>query len=220
MAENIITNLTDKELAVIQATDSLGSATIIQIAKAAGIKRTTVYNFIDDLVDCNLLSMKIINGVRHYNSIQQSVTMLEATPKGFKDKYNSLQFFSSVAAIRKEFQSFLSGPHFSLHIGSPEKYKLLGDKFMDQYLQKAAQAPTNAHIMYSPQISYFHNNNKYGESGIIMRSFDCLPSKNLFIVSCDRVLFSSTNHHDSAYLIKDQELVDFFNFGFYRVWDQ
>lgn len=218
MSENIITNLSDKELAVIQAVDKLGSATIIQIAKEAGIKRTTVYNFIDDLVDCNLLSLRIVDGVRHYNSVQESVSMLNATPAGFKDKCYSMQLLSSALAIRNEFQSFLKGPHFSLFIGSNESYELLGDKFISQYLKKACQAPTNAHIMFQSNISYLHQNN-YENSGIIKRAYDNLPTKNLFIVSCNRVLFSLPEHKETAYVVQDQELVNFFNFGFYRIWD-
>ncbi len=218
MSENIITNLSDKELAVVQAVDTLGSATIIQIAKEASLKRTTVYNFIDRLVDCNLLSLRIVDGVRHYNSLQQSITMLNAVPSGYKDKYYSIQLCSSAKAIQNEFQSFIKGPHFSLYIGANESYQLLGDKFISQYLKKASQAPTNAHIMYHSSISHLHHDN-FENSGIIKRAYDNLPTKNLFIVSCNRVLFSLAEHQETAYVVQDQQLVNFFNFGFYRIWD-
>jgi len=60
--------LTDKEAKTYLAILELGSSTIKPIALRAGVKRTSIYNFIDHLVELGLISQAEIRGRTHYKA--------------------------------------------------------------------------------------------------------------------------------------------------------
>lgn len=60
--------LSDKEAATYLALLEIGSSTVNPIAKRAGIKRTSVYNFIDHLISLGLVTQTEIRGRMHYQA--------------------------------------------------------------------------------------------------------------------------------------------------------
>lgn len=61
--------LNEKEAKVYLAILELGSATIKPIATRAGVKRTSIYYFIDHLVELGLISQIAIKGKMHYKAL-------------------------------------------------------------------------------------------------------------------------------------------------------
>ncbi len=70
LLENL--GLREKETKTYLAILELGSATIKPIADKAGIKRTSVYNFIDRLVEMGLITQARIRGRVHYQALPPS----------------------------------------------------------------------------------------------------------------------------------------------------
>lgn len=71
MDQQIITTLqeiglNDKEAHVYLAMLELGESSIIPIAKQAAVKRTTVYNYLEEFIRKGLISVTVKNGRRYY----------------------------------------------------------------------------------------------------------------------------------------------------------
>lgn len=60
--------LSDKEALIYLAALELGSSTVLPLARKAGIKRTSVYNFIDKLVEAGLLTRALERGRSVYSA--------------------------------------------------------------------------------------------------------------------------------------------------------
>jgi len=60
--------LSDKEAKAYLAILEMGSSTIKPISARAGIKRTSVYNFIDHLIELGLVSKSILRGRTYYQA--------------------------------------------------------------------------------------------------------------------------------------------------------
>ncbi len=78
--EEVLKNLglTDKEAKTYVSILELGSSTIKPIADKAGIKRTSIYNFIDRLVELGLVSQSKVHNRMHYQALTpQRLVQLE-----------------------------------------------------------------------------------------------------------------------------------------------
>lgn len=60
--------LSDKEAAVYVAILELGESTVNPIAKRSGVKRTSIYNFIDHLVELGLIEVAVVRNRKHYKA--------------------------------------------------------------------------------------------------------------------------------------------------------
>ncbi|MEI6478269.1 MAG: helix-turn-helix domain-containing protein [bacterium] len=98
-ADILIKNLglTDKEAAVYMAILELGTSTIQPIATQSGIKRTSIYYFIDHLVELGLVEQAKIRNRKHYSALppenmvslqKQRLSELEEMLPEFKSFYN------------------------------------------------------------------------------------------------------------------------------------
>src|SRR4051812_17727260 len=67
--------LTEKESRVYLAALELGSGTVIDVAERAGIKRTSVYNFIDHLVGLGIVRQSVKEGRKRYQAIPPSALL-------------------------------------------------------------------------------------------------------------------------------------------------
>lgn len=90
--------LTDKEAAVYLAILELGESTVQPIAQAAGVKRTSVYYFIDHLVELGLIEVAVIRNRKHFkarspeylaNLQQQRLAEIQEVIPQFMSIYNT-----------------------------------------------------------------------------------------------------------------------------------
>lgn len=97
--EEILHNLglSEKEAKTYLAVLEVGSATIKPIAEKAGVKRTSVYNFIDRLVRKGLISQTQIRNRMHYTALpparlvelqKESLSAIENTLPEFMSMFN------------------------------------------------------------------------------------------------------------------------------------
>lgn len=75
--------LSEKEAKVYMAVLELGSSTVKPISLRSGVKRTSVYNFIDELVDRGLISVTLKRG-RHYYQAQSPDRLIEIERERYK----------------------------------------------------------------------------------------------------------------------------------------
>lgn len=115
--ENILLNLglSEKEAKTYLAILELGSATIKPISTRAGIKRTSVYNFIDHLVELGLVAQTEINHRMHYKAAsptklveieKERLKRIEAMLPEFLSVYNDdavkpkISYYEGVEQVR------------------------------------------------------------------------------------------------------------------------
>jgi len=110
--------LTDKEAKTYLAILELGSSTIKPIAVRAGIKRTSIYNFIDHLVELGLISHAEVSGRTHYNAISPH-RLVEIQKERTRALQDSLPQFLSVFndQASKPKISYFEGPLQVRNIG-------------------------------------------------------------------------------------------------------
>ncbi|MEI6499052.1 MAG: helix-turn-helix domain-containing protein [bacterium] len=105
--------LTEKEAKTYLAILELGSSTIKPIADRAGIKRTSVYNFIDDLVKQGLIAQSILNGRTHYQALSpEKLVELQ------KERTRALQ--SALPEFLSVFNDKISKPKISYFEGADQ----------------------------------------------------------------------------------------------------
>lgn len=100
--EDILENLglKEKEAKTYLAILELGSATIKPIADKAGIKRTSIYNFIDRLVSMGLISQTTIRNRKHYIALPPE-TLLQIQKEKLSAVENALPEFSGLFNLSK-----------------------------------------------------------------------------------------------------------------------
>jgi len=72
--------LTEKESLVYLAVLELGNASVIDIAERAGIKRTSIYNFVDHLVGLGIIRQSLKDGHKRYQAVSPT-SLLEIQQK-------------------------------------------------------------------------------------------------------------------------------------------
>jgi len=108
--------LSEKEAKTYLAVLELGSSTIKPIADKAGIKRTSIYNFIDKLVSLGLISQTTVRGRTHYIALaperlvqlqKENLTATEHMLPEFLALFNfagakpKIQYFEGVEQVKK-----------------------------------------------------------------------------------------------------------------------
>ena len=103
--------LNEKESKVYLAILELGSSTIKPIAVRAGIKRTSIYYFIDHLVELGLVEQTKIRGRMHYKALSPS-RIVSLQKERLKIAKNVLPEFMSIfnASLHKPKISYFEGP--------------------------------------------------------------------------------------------------------------
>ncbi len=150
------TGLTDKEARVYLAMVELGESSIIPIAERAGIKRTTVYNYLESFRQLGLISMTVRNRRQHYTAasparlkeimvarlkkVDDVVPLLFSLYKQ-EDAKPSVQMFEGVEGIKEVFR-------LSLQTNAKEiraipvyasGHSHVGNTFIEDYLEQVAK---------------------------------------------------------------------------------
>lgn len=100
--------LSDKESRVYLAVLELGSASVGSIAERSGIKRTSVYNFIDRLVELGIISQSLSNAGKVYNAVSPSslVELQEKRLRLVKERLGELAALTNLAGDKPRIQYF------------------------------------------------------------------------------------------------------------------
>jgi len=107
--------LTDKEAKTYLAILELGSSTIKPIADKAGLKRTSIYNFIDHLIELGLVTRTTPSGTAYYQAISPQ-RLLELQ----KERLNKLE--QQLPEFMGLFNTLGAKPRISYYEG-PEQIK-------------------------------------------------------------------------------------------------
>src|ERR1044072_8720433 len=108
--------LTDKEARTYLAILELGSTTVKPIAERAGLQRTSIYNFINNLISQGLVTQASVRGRRHYQAVtptrileiqREKTKLLEENLAHFLSLFNAserkprIQYFEGATQMRQ-----------------------------------------------------------------------------------------------------------------------
>ena len=219
---NIITNLSDKEIATLKAVDALGSAPVSKIAKKAGLARTTVYNFIDKLADTGLIAMNEVDGIRLYYNPNESLSLLEATRAGLSDKYHSLKLATTKEAIRRSMsQVFRShSSEIKMFVDTSVASKVLGKRFFNDFLSKAISTSKQFRVIITSQKSAHTaiDDELNGAYGSFLVARTPLSLDNIVLISDSTLIFISAQSGGLSYTMSDKSMAASFGLLFNNLW--
>ena len=156
--------LTDKEAKTYLAILELGSSTIKPISLRAGIKRTSIYNFIDHLVTLGLISPSEIRGRTHYKAespqklveIQRTrLSELESNIPYFMNLYSDkgskvkISYFEGPEQIKNLANEGLNCQKEILYIWPGEEMteKIGGSRFWNNFSKKRTEKGINVKLV-------------------------------------------------------------------------
>lgn len=239
------TGLSDKEAMVYLAMLELGESSIIPIAQKAGIKRTTVYNYLEDFRRLGLLSVSIRNRRQLYTAasparlqelMRERLSKVERiVPTLFslfkqEDGKPSVQMFEGVEGIKEVFRLSLQtiGKKIDAIPVRASGHNHVGDEFIASYLEETKRLK----IKYR-SLRLAADNKAYQKSGY--RLFQVKPDDNREIrlapawftpeshihMHDDKVaIFSQTKEKPYAMLITSQSFRQSMGLFFESIWGQ
>lgn len=151
--------LKDKRADVYLATLELGRGTVIEIAKKAGIKRTTCYDILSDLIRDNLVTETLKGKKRLFVSedpekIQKNLEnkeklFSEILPQ-LKSIHNiiggkpKIRFYEGKEGLREVYNDTLKFPTEILAFASEDVVRVLGREWAEDYLQQRVKRGIHA----------------------------------------------------------------------------
>ncbi|HEY1074618.1 MAG TPA: helix-turn-helix domain-containing protein [Patescibacteria group bacterium] len=163
--------LSEKEAKVYLAMLELGESSIIPIARHAGIKRTTVYNYLEDFTRLGLISITIRNGRRYYvaNSPNRLRTMLRSRleqvetiiPNLFsmwkeEEEKPSVQMFEGIDGLKRVFELSLECESKKIDVIPIESagHVFVGPEYISRYIEKSREANITFRSLRVPSDKY------------------------------------------------------------------
>ena len=157
--------LSENEACVYLAALSRSPATILQIARAAGIKRTTVYAVIESLKQKGLISIEL-KGVKQ-RFIAEDPAKLEEVLETRKEKFKKLlpefsvlyklksdegvvKYYEGLSSIKNIYARLLSdvrrGEEY-MAISNASQWKSLDEKWFGRFMEKRAKLPIRVRLL-------------------------------------------------------------------------
>lgn len=171
MPENKLINmlkdlgLTENEAKVYYASLSLGPTTILNIARAAETKRTTVYSVVESLKEKGLMRLNIKGFKQLYvaeapakleSILESKKSQLHSTLPEFSALYNLqggegfIKHYEGLEAVKSVYDQLLKSAkpkdYYNV-ISDSEKWIETDQKFYRKYLERRAKLNINAHIL-------------------------------------------------------------------------
>lgn len=167
--------LSDNESRVYLALLSLGSATVLKIARASGIKRTTVYSVIDSLIHKGLVYKEVKGFKNFYTSEDPHVLerLLDERRRELKDilpefsalynfheKESSIRYYASLEGIKNIYEQILSkltsgDPYYV--IARQQKWYTLDTEWFEDFLERRAKLALDTRLLFEDTQEALHH---------------------------------------------------------------
>jgi HTH-type transcriptional regulator, sugar sensing transcriptional regulator len=143
--------LEGKKADVYLAALELGSSTVIQIAKKAGIKRTTCYDILQDLIRMSLISETVKSKRRLFigedpekikKDLEKRHSLINEILPQLKSIHNisgikpKIRYFEGKEGLMEAYDDALKYAGEILAFGSEDVYKVLGGDWVEDYIKR------------------------------------------------------------------------------------
>jgi len=156
--------LSEKQAKIYLACLELGETSIKEMAEKAGIKRTTIYDIIDDMTNAGYIrttskGKKIKYIATEPEDLVIIIKKREALLKQIIPQLNSINntsglkpkilFYEGVDGLKKVYEDLLKYPNSQVYgWASDDAIKLLGDEWCQNYIAKRAKKKIKENLIY------------------------------------------------------------------------
>jgi len=230
--------LDEKEAKTYLAALEYGPTTMISLAKKSGIKRTSIYNFMNDLVARGFIVSTVSGKRTLYSAVspkdlekiaeKQITKVREMVPELMllfdkSPQKPRIRFYEGVDGIKTVFNDTLTQPEGSEMIAITSfgaAYDVLGQKFYDDYVKRrVAKNISGRGIISSDKYTETRtsNNKKELRDAIIVNSKD-LPISIEFNIYQNKIAFMSFGTEKLGIIIESQQIADTLRAFFNLAW--
>lgn len=160
--------LSENEAAVYFALLSLGATTVLKVAKATGIKRTTVYHTIDSLIEKGIARIEHV-GLKKLYAAEDPARLkevLESRTKSLEKLLpdlnalhvnrgieGTIKQFEGMRAIKNLYSSILDevgrGEDYCV-VSDPSRWYVHAPEFFQDFIEKRARLNLNLRMLFTP----------------------------------------------------------------------
>ena len=228
--------LKDKKADVYLAALELGSATVIEISKKAGIKRTTCYDILMDLIKMGLVSEtskgkkrlfigedpeKILGDLENKEKLLSGILpQLKAVYniKGVKPK---IRFYEGKEGLREVYADTLKYSGEIAAFASEDVVRALGREWADDYLKKRVKKNIRARVIL-PKTEYVSK--IVGEDRELLRTSKLIdPQKYPFSIEINiyghKKVALMSSREETGIIIEGDEVYKTMKLIFELLWD-
>jgi sugar-specific transcriptional regulator TrmB len=229
--------LTDNEADVYFASLSLGSTTILKIARTAKIKRTTVYSVVESLKQKGLMNIELKgfkqlfvaeNPEKLESILENRKTLLQKALPEFSSLYNLkggesfIKYYEGLEAIKTVYEGLIKdvrhGDSYSI-ISETENWYNLDPKFFENFLQRRAKLDINVRLLtqeskIAGKLKQFEKN--YNEKVKFLPKNTKLSTN--MVVTPQKVVIQQTTQPIMAIVIENRSVIKMHQEFFEIMW--
>ena len=230
--------LSDKEAKTYLAILELGSTTIKPIADRAGIQRTSVYNFIDRLVERGLVTQAQVRGRMHYQAVSPShlleiqrhrLHLIEENIPNFLSLYNAtphkprIQYFEGATQMRQALYEEAHCKHRTAFLlPTKDLMEMIGVETMaDVNTKRVAAGVIGRSLRVRDKAMPFPTSAQSTKNMLTVRITppQYKSSMGIGLYDTGKVGFFSSKNEGFAIMIESQELYEVMSTFYEMLWD-
>jgi sugar-specific transcriptional regulator TrmB len=235
--------LSDEEIRVYLAALEQGSVSVLQLAKATKIPRTTVYLLIDSLVENGLLKLTVTGKKKRYvptepreililgktkqQRLAQSLEQLEQEIPQLDAMYRTqhsipnIQYYQGAKQVQKIYEDTLKEDKIYVHCMSQSALELMGD-YLKKYFVRVIRRMIHSQEIVSDSGADKFYQQEYSTS---RNQIVCIPAKlgtnTDYLIYGDKVAFITYRERQPiGVIIHDKEIAHFEKIRFQMIWKQ
>ena len=237
-------NFSPKEFDIYLAALKLGSASVTELAKRAGIKRPTAYVVLEKFKEMGLISLSRKKGKKIFitEDPEKLLKLLEEEKEALLNKEKELKnslpklkaltkkdtvvpiirYYKGKEGVWNILDDLMNSQHDSRMITSGKAFDILGKKRIEKdVLQKRKQIGTKSYIIsdHDP-----HQIDTYRKKELLFREFRFLPEtvdlNSLVYIYEDKIALIFLRDFLTGIIIENKELFLVFKFMFDSLWKE
>lgn len=236
---NILNNLglTDKESGVYLSSLSLGPATILKLAQASGLKRTTIYSVIESLKQKGLMIIEMHGWKKLFVAadprkleqvLENKKKDLKSSLPEFLSLYNlkgdesTLKYFEGLEAVKSVYESLIRDikPHEDYFvITNIEEWLDLDKNFFMDFIERRAKLNINICLLFQ-ESTEAREHQKFQQN--YNEKIKILPRDNTFtinlVITPQRVVIHQLVPPIMAIVIENQNIIKIWQDIFKLLW--
>lgn len=241
MYENQLTGagLTDKQAKVYLACLELGKAKTPEIAMRSGIKRTTTYGILDELVSLGLVNSAIKGKLKYFSAsaprsiidnLEERKKEIQSILPGLEEIYASynirplVQFFEGKEGVKKIFEDTLGCHEKKLYqiVKVKDFVEFVGKDYSAEYIRKRSEKNITAYSLH-PKSGDTYDTIYGTKSEKWKRDVRYLPPSmfyaSIIMIYDHKVVMISTKKENFGFIIESKEFTNTLKSYFDFMWN-
>jgi sugar-specific transcriptional regulator TrmB len=227
--------LNEHEAKVYLAAVSLGSATILNISKAAEIKRTTVYSIIESLKQKGLMNIVQKGFKKQYSALspERLEIMIENRREefkknlpellslyNFKENESMIKYYEGLNGIKNIYEELIKDikpSDYYLVISDTQKWKGIDEPYFNKFMERRFKKGIKAQMIFQDTEGALKQIGKFPNEEIKILPPDIKFNVSLTITP-RKLLFFQITHPIMAMVIENKNIIEMHKELFEIIW--